>query len=65
MEDLAKLPEMTHNRLICRGAVFCGVVIGAAGPSGVVSGFDRENSIRIDRDARGRVKLLDKSFDAG
>ena len=51
--------DMTHDLFICRGSVFCGVVIREAGPSGVVSGFDGRKPSVLDREAGGSIKLSD------
>ena len=59
MEALENLFEMTHDRLIFRGSVFQGVVIGEASTSGVVSGFDGGNPSGLDREARISVKVSD------
>ena len=60
-----KLLEINHDCLVFQRRLFLGVVIGEAGPSGVVSGFDGGKPSVLDREAIFRVKLSDNSFVAG
>ena len=59
------LLDMTRDCIIFQRAVFCGVVIGESGQSGVVAVFDGGNPSGIEREASGSVNVSGESLSTG
>ena len=65
MYALVEKLEVSVDVFVGRGTELGSIVVGNAGPRGVVARFDGPQPSLFDGESRGYMEILEKGFDSG